>query len=201
MTVFYLVRHGLTAHTGSRLSGWEPGVHLTDEGVAQAEALSERLGEIPFKAVYSSPIERAIETARPIARRHGLEVRIRRGLGEVRYGKWTNRSFTTLRRTKLWGRVQRWPSGTRFPEGETLREVQTRAVTELENLAAEHPRQHVCCVTHADVIRLATAHFLGIHIDMFQRMVVSPASLTVLALGEDGPMVLAVNSSGAPDAK
>src|SRR5919106_6005263 len=194
MTTFYLVRHALTAHTGSRLSGWAPGVHLTDEGIAQAEAVAEGLADAGLDAVYSSPIERTLETARVIAAHHGLEVRIRRALGEVRYGKWTNRSFKTLTRTRLWTSVQRWPSGTRFPEGETLREVQARAVTEIERLREEHPRHRVCCVSHADVIRLVAAHYLGLHIDLFQRLVVSPGSITVIGIGDEGPRVLTVNA-------
>ena len=194
MTTFYLVRHALTAHTGSRLSGWAPGVHLTDKGIAQAEAVADGLADAGLDAVYSSPIERTLETARVIAAHHGLEVRIRRALGEVRYGKWTNRSFKTLTRTRLWTSVQRWPSGTRFPEGETLREVQARAVTEIERLREEHPRHQVCCVSHADVIRLVAAHYLGLHIDLFQRLVVSPGSITVIGIGDEGPRVLTVNA-------
>jgi probable phosphomutase (TIGR03848 family) len=197
MTFFYLVRHGLTAHTGNRLTGWSPGVHLTDEGVTQAESVAEGLAEGGLDAVYSSPIERTLETARVIASRHGLEVRIRRALGEVRYGKWTNRSFKMLTRTKLWSSVQRWPSGTRFPEGETLREVQARAVAEIERLRGEHPRQRICCVSHADVIRVIAAHYLGLHIDLFQRLIVFPGSITVIVIDDDGPKVLTVNATPA----
>jgi probable phosphomutase (TIGR03848 family) len=195
MTTFYLVRHGLTAHTGSRLSGWTPGIHLTEDGVAQAQAVADRLQEIQLEAVYSSPIERSLETARVVAESHGLDVRIRRALGEVRYGRWTNRSFKTLTRTKLWSTVQRWPSGARFPEGETLREVQARAVAEIERLREEHVREHICCVSHADVIRLIAAHYLGLHIDLFQRLIVGPGSITVIGIENEGPRVLAINAS------
>ena len=193
MTVIYLVRHGVTSHTGHKLSGWMPDIHLTDKGRAQAEAVADRLASVPFKAVYSSPIDRTMETARPIAARHGLPVRSRRYIGEVEFGKWEDRSFKTLRRTKLWGRVQRFPSGVRFPEGETLREVQVRAVDEIERISAEHPRDTVCCVSHADVIKLVLAHYMGLHIDLFQRLDVGPASTSVIAVREDGPMVLAMN--------
>jgi probable phosphomutase (TIGR03848 family) len=195
MTTFYLVRHGLTAHTGSRLSGWASGIHLSEDGVAQAQAVADRLSEVQVTAVYSSPIERSLETARVVAESHGLDVRIRRALGEVRYGRWTNRSFKTLTRTKLWSTVQRWPSGARFPEGETLREVQARAVAEIERLREEHAREHVCCVSHADVIRLIAAHYLGLHIDLFQRLIVGPGSITVVGIENEGPRVLAVNAS------
>ncbi|MDQ3986204.1 MAG: histidine phosphatase family protein [Actinomycetota bacterium] len=195
MTTFFLVRHGATAHTGQKLSGWLPDVHLTDEGRAQAEAAADYLARLPLKAVYSSPIDRTMETARPIADRHGLRVQTRRTLGEVEFGRWTDRSFKTLRRTKLWGVVQRFPSGARFPDGESLLEVQQRAVREVELLRMAHPRDSICCVSHADTIRLVVAHYLGVHIDLFQRIEVGAASITVIAVGDQGPRILAVNFS------
>ena len=201
MTVFYFVRHGVTAHTGHKLSGWIPGIHLTDEGRAQAEAAAGMLASVPFKAIYSSPIDRTMETAAPIARLHGLEIVQAPSLGEVEYGKWSNRTFKTLVRTKLWEKVQRYPSGVRFPEGETLREVQTRAVEEVESIAARHRKQIVCCVSHADVIRLLAAHYLGVHIDLFQRLTVAPASVSVIALNDGRPLVISLNSPPMNPAK
>jgi probable phosphomutase (TIGR03848 family) len=195
LTLLYLVRHGVTDHTGHRLSGWMEDVHLSEKGREQADAVAVLLAGIRFKAVYSSPIDRSVETARPIAARHDLGVKMRRNLGEVDYGTWTNRSFRSLARTKLWTTVQRYPSGARFPHGETLREVQTRAVTEVEKLVAQHPKQAICCVSHADVIRLVVAHFMGIHIDLFQRIVIGPASVSVVGLDEDGPRILSLNTS------
>lgn len=194
MTVFFFVRHGLTAHTGHKLSGWMPDVHLTGEGRLQAEAVADRLKDVPLKAVFASPIERTIETAEPIAARHKLKVEVREALGEVEYGNWTNRSLKVLARTKLWGVVQRWPSGARFPEGETLRAVQARAVDEIERIRVAHPKTAVCCVTHADVIRLVAAHYLGVHIDLYQRIVIGPASITAISIGDMGPVVLSLNS-------
>ena len=193
MTLFYLVRHGVTSHTGHKLSGWMPDIHLTEKGLAQAEAVAERLASVPLKAVYSSPIDRTMETARPIAARHGLSVRSRRYIGEVEFGRWEDRSFKTLRRTKLWGSVQKFPSGARCPDGETLREVQVRAVDEMERISAEHPRHAVCCVSHADVIKLVLAHYMGLHIDLFQRLDVGPASVSVITVSGDGSMVHAMN--------
>jgi probable phosphomutase (TIGR03848 family) len=196
MTTFFFVRHGVTTHTGHKLSGWMPGIHLSEEGLAQAEAVAEQLAEVPFQAIYSSPIERTMETARAIAARRELGIETAPGLGEVRYGKWSNRSFKSLARTKLWTTVQRWPSAARFPDGESLREVQFRAVDEVERLRAKHPRKLVCCVSHADVIKLVAAHYLGLHIDLFQRIDISPASVSVVALTDNGPpRVLALNSS------
>jgi broad specificity phosphatase PhoE len=120
-------------------------------------------------------------------------VLVRDDLGEVDYGAWTDRSFKMLRRTKLWTRVQRWPSGVRFPDGESLREVQVRSVAALEEICSEHRRKSVCVVSHADVIRLVVAHYLGVHIDLFQRISIGPASITILVVGDDGPKVVAVN--------
>lgn len=192
-TTFYLVRHGLTDHTGHRLSGWTPDVHLSEAGLAQAEATADSLERIPLAAVYASPLERTVETARVIASRHRLRVRTRRDVGEVDFGQWTNRSFRTLERTRRWRAVQRWPSGVRFPGGESLLEVQSRALAALEELCAVHPRQSVCVVCHAEVIRLVAAHFLGVHVDLFQRIVVAPGSITVVVVGGNGPLVLGLN--------
>jgi probable phosphoglycerate mutase len=195
MTTVFLVRHAVTSHTGKKLTGWLEGVPLTDEGISQAERVADALESVPFKAVYSSPIQRTLETARAIASRHGLQVRTTRKLGEVDYGRWTNRSFKVLVRTKLWGRVQRWPSGVRFPEGETLREVQARAVEEIDRLASENTRGPICCVSHADVIKLILAHYLGVHIDLFQRIAIAPASISVVRLTDFGPMVMSMNAT------
>jgi probable phosphomutase (TIGR03848 family) len=194
VTTFFFVRHGLTSHTGHKLSGWLPNVHLSDEGREQAKAVAERLEKVPFKAIYSSPIERTKETADAIAERHKLEVEVAPELGEVHYGKWTNRSFKSLVRTKMWATLQRFPSAARFPDGESLRAVQSRAVDEVEMLRARHPKGAVCCVSHADVIKLVAAHYLGLHIDFFQRIAIAPASVTVIAVTDDGPRVLALNA-------
>ncbi|MDQ3957412.1 MAG: MSMEG_4193 family putative phosphomutase, partial [Actinomycetota bacterium] len=192
MTTLWLVRHGVTSHTGHKLSGWLPDVHLTDEGRAQADAAAELLSRTNLEAVYSSPIDRTRETAAAIAARHGLPVRTRRTIGEVEYGKWTNKSFKVLSRQKLWGLVQRWPSSVRFPDGETLREVQSRALGEIEKIADEHPRAAVCVVSHGDVIKLVLAHYLGVHIDLFQRIVIAPGSVSGIVLLGEGPRVLSM---------
>lgn len=192
MTLVYLVRHAVTAHTGRRLSGWADGIPLSDAGRDEAAALADRLAEVPFDAIYASPIDRTLETARAIARVHALSVRTRKGLGEVDYGDWTGRSLHVLARTKLWQQVLRYPSAVRFPNGETLHEVQTRAVAEVERIRAEHPDGVVCCVSHGDVVKLVIAHHVGIHIDLFQRLVVAPASFSVLVLGSPGGARLVV---------
>lgn len=199
-TTFYLVRHGVTSDTAHRLTGWKEGVHLTEEGERQAEAVAERLSDVPLRAVYSSPIDRTLETAEFIARRHGLRVRKRKAIGEVRYGRWTNKPYRSLMKTKLWTIVQTYPSGARFPDGEGLWEAQNRALADIEKMRQAHPRQSICCVSHADVIKLVTAHYLGVHMDLFQRLDISPGSITVISLGDHGPRVHTVNTVPLPQA-
>jgi probable phosphomutase (TIGR03848 family) len=196
MSVLVLVRHGMTGATGTRLTGWTPGFHLSDEGRAQAERLAERLGHLPIRAVYSSPLERCRETAQPVARRLGLSIRVRPRLGEVRFGEWTGRTLAQLRRTKLWRRVQLVPSNVRFPGGESFVEVQERAVDELLRIAEAHPEDVVVVVSHADVLKLAIAHFAGMHQDAFQRLVVDPCSVSIVAIGDGTPRVVRVNDTG-----
>lgn len=200
-TAFFFVRHGVTAHTGHKLSGWMEGIDLTEEGRAQARVAAERLAEHRFAALYSSPIERCYQTAEIIGEVLRKQVEVTDELGEVRYGKWTDRSFKSLTKTKLWEVIQRQPSAARFPDGETLRDVQKRAVDEVERLAARHRGRSVCCVTHADVIRLVMAHYLGVHLDLYQRIMVGPASISVLSVGDMGPRVWAMNTiPGGSDA-
>nr|MDQ3879331.1 histidine phosphatase family protein [Actinomycetota bacterium] len=158
MTVFFLVRHAVTSHTGHKLTGWLPDVHLTDEGREQAEATAQALRGVHFEGIFSSPIDRTLETARIVAAPHKLRVSVRKSLGEVEYGRWTDRPLKSLMRTRLWRTVQSWPSGATFPDGESLREVQNRAIDEIETIRAGH-RGPVCVVSHGDVIKLITAHY------------------------------------------
>lgn len=200
MTVIYFVRHAVIADTGKRLSGRTPGLHLSEQGIEQARAAARSLAEAPLKAIYSSPIERCLETAEIVAEPHRrLEVQIEERLVEVDYGSWSNRTYASLRRTKLWSTVQRWPSSASFPGGEGIRDVQARAVTAVDALGKKHRRSHICCVSHADVIRVVMAHYLGVHLDLYQRLVISPASVTVLGIGADGPRVLALNRTPLDD--
>jgi probable phosphoglycerate mutase len=194
VTELYLVRHGVTSHTGHRLTGWAPGVPLSEDGRREAETAARALRGVKFKAVYSSPIDRTLETARLVAAPHDLEVVVRDGLGEVDYGKWTNRSLRSVARTKLWLQLRSWPSNTRFPGGETLRETQVRALAEIDRICSDHPRGAVCCVTHADVIRAVVAHFLGLHLDLIERITIGPASITLIAVAAFGPRVITVNA-------
>lgn len=195
MTLVLLIRHALNDWVGDRLAGWTPNVHLNDEGRQQALALAQRLATVELHAVYTSPLERAKETATMIAVPHGLEAQIREAIGEVRYGEWTGQELKKLVKDELWPAVQVYPSGTRFPGGETLREVQARAVTELDAICQAHPNSIVAVVSHADVIKVAVAHYAGLHLDLFQRLIISPASITALALGKMGPRIVRLNDT------
>ncbi|MDP9341382.1 MAG: MSMEG_4193 family putative phosphomutase [Actinomycetota bacterium] len=196
MPILLLVRHALTDATGKRLSGWTPDVHLSERGREQAQELVERLAPVRISALYSSPLERCRETAEPLATARRLEVRETEDIGEVRYGDWTGRTLAQLSRTKLWRSVQSTPSAVRFPGGETLLEVQQRAVRQAATIAAAHPKSVVALVSHGDVIRLLLAHYAGMHVDLFQRLVVSPASVSVVAAGEGVPRILRMNDTG-----
>jgi probable phosphomutase (TIGR03848 family) len=194
-TTLLLVRHALNDWVGDKLAGWTPDVHLNDKGKAQAEALCHRLADRPIAAVYSSPLERAVETARIVAAPHRLEVQIRAGMGEVRYGDWTGQSIKELAKEKAWQVVQFYPSGARFPGGEAIREMQARAVAELDELVVQHPAEIIVVVSHADVIKAVLAHYAGLHLDLFQRLVVSPASLSVVAFTPMGPRLVCLNDT------
>jgi probable phosphomutase (TIGR03848 family) len=194
-----LVRHALTEATGRRLSGRTPGIHLSDEGRRQAAQLAERLAPLPLAAIYASPLERCLETAEPIATSRRLSIQQIPELAEVDYGRWTGRSMPQLIRTALWKKVQQTPSAVTFPQGEGLIDAQRRSVAALETIAARHPKAVVAVVSHADVIRLVLAHFAGLHIDLFQRLIVSPASVSAVALGDRIPRIIRMNDTGALD--
>jgi probable phosphomutase (TIGR03848 family) len=188
-----LIRHAQNDWVGERLAGWTPGVHLNDEGRAQATALAHRLTEVPLSAIYSGPLERTLETAQPLADGHGLTVQVREDLGEARYGEWTGRNLKELGKEKLWPVIQVYPGGARFPGGESLREVQARLVAELDAIRDAHPGQIVAVVSHSDPIKLAVAHYVGLPLDLFQRLTISPASVTAFAFGHFGPRLICLN--------
>lgn len=226
-TLVLFVRHGRTPTTGAVLPGRAKGLHLSDEGRAQAVAAAERVaalvepGGAPsgggqprhgarspkpapsgrrgrrIEAVYASPLERARETAAPIAERLGLGVTIERGLLECDFGEWTGAELKALAKLAEWRTVQRWPSGWRFPGGESFPEMQARVLAAVGRLRSRHPGGTVVAVSHADPIKAAVADALGTHLDLFQRVVISPCSITAVAYGDAGPTVLAVNTTAA----
>ncbi len=198
-TTILLVRHGQTPTTGQVLPGRAPGLHLAEEGKQQAEITAANIAELKqVDAVYTSPLERAKETAAPIAKARGLRTKVNRGLLECDFGAWTGKQLKDLFKLPEWQTVQRAPSTFRFPEGESFTEMQTRMVGALDRLRAAHPGGTIVCVSHADTIKAAVAHAMGTHLDLFQRIVISPASVSAISYGAGGPVVLAVNSTGRP---
>ena len=195
MTTLLLVRHGHTDVAGKRLTGRAPGVHLNELGRRQAERLVERLDGVRIDAIVSSPLERCRETAAPLAKARGRAVDVGRAWIEVGYGEWTGRSISQLRRTKLWRRVMFAPSNVRFPGGESLLEVQGRAVDATLDIAARHARGTVVVVSHADVIRLLVAHLAGMHADHLQRLSIDTASITAVSISDGFPRLLTVNDT------
>ena len=197
MTTVLLVRHGLTAMTGPVLAGWTPGLHLTDAGAAQAKSLAARIADIPLKAVVSSPLERCQETAAPIAAERDLEVATDERIGECRYGDWTGQELKKLVKDPLWKVVQAHPSAATFPGGESLRETQARAVEAVRDWNARLGEDATwLLVSHGDVLKAVLADAMGLHLDLFQRIVVDPASLSVVRYTALRPFVLRVNDTG-----
>lgn len=195
MTTILLIRHAVNDYVKTgKLAGRLAGVHLNNEGMAQAEALGRRLADAPLKRIYSSPMERTMETAAAIAKHHPqLQVQKREEISEVDYGDWQGRAIGELRRRKMWGVVQEYPSRAAFPNGETMRAVQVRIVNAIEAIARQHPEQMIALVFHADLIKMALAHYLGMHLDVFQRIVISPASISALHLGHSRPFIAGLN--------
>jgi probable phosphoglycerate mutase len=193
MTTLLLVRHGLTAMTGPVLAGWTPDVHLNERGHEQASALCERLAPVPLAAVVSSPLDRCRETVAPL----GRDVEVDERLGECRYGDWTGQELKRLAKDPLWRQVQAHPSAVTFPGGESLRAVSARAVDAVRDWNARlGPDATWLACSHGDVIKAIVADALGLHLDQFQRVVVDPASLTVIRYTELRPFVVRVNDVG-----
>jgi probable phosphomutase (TIGR03848 family) len=195
-TKLVLARHAVTAQTGPLLSGRAPGIDLSDEGRRQAEALADRLAGLPVSAVFASPIERTTQTASAVAARHGLAVQSLPGVLEADYGDWTGQKIADLVKTDLWKVVQRTPSRASFPGGESLAAMQARIVAALDALVLEHTGKLLVVVSHADPIKAAIAHYTGVHLDLFQRIVVSPASVTAFEFGTYGVAMLKCNDTG-----
>jgi probable phosphoglycerate mutase len=192
-----LVRHGVTATTGIILPGRAPGLHLSERGVAQAEHVAERLGELPKRpvALYVSPLERTRETAAPIARALRLRPIAARGLLECDFGLWTGKKLNLLAKKPEWRAVQHAPSTFRFPDGESFTEMQLRMWTALERIAAKHRNRTVVVVSHADPIKAAVTYAQGVPLDLFQRTVISTCSISAIGFTNGTPVVLSVNNT------
>ena len=196
MPLFLLIRHGENdfVKTG-KLPGQIDGIHLNERGKKQAQALGDALKVVPIKAIYSSPLERAMETAEPIANERHLPIVPETDLRDADVGKWQGKSIKSLRLTNAWKIVQHSPSRFQFPEGESFPGVQTRIANILERIARKHnkPKDIVAVVFHADPIKLAVAHFLGLPLDHFQRLSCDTGSLTALYVGEMGANLIKLN--------
>jgi probable phosphoglycerate mutase len=172
-------------------------LHLADSGKKQAVHAAERIAELgKVNAIYSSPLERARETAAPISRALRVPVRIERGLLECDFGSWTGQSLRRLYKKPEWNAVQRTPSSFRFPDGESFVEMQSRMVGALDVIRRRHAGKTVVCVSHADPIKAAVAHAMGTPLDLFQRIVISTCSVTAILYSDAAPIVLTVNSTG-----
>lgn len=202
VTTFLLVRHGHCEPVGQAIAGRSAGVHLSERGKAEVTSLASRLSALPITAVYSSPLERALETAAPIAERKGLLVATAPGLIEIDFGEWTGKTLAELDRLPAWQAFNRFRSGARIPGGEGPADVLSRSLAELDRLSRAHPdsRDLVVVVSHGDVLRSLVAHFLGCPLDLLHRFELSPASVSVLQLESYGPRLLQLNwTADGPD--
>ena len=198
-TRLLLVRHAVTAETGTILSGQARGIELSEEGRGQAKALGERLADLPIDAVYASSLERARQTAEAVAEPHGLDVVELAGVEDYDVGEWTGRKLKELVKDDLWRVIQVAPSRVVFPGGEGLSAMQARAVSAVDGVVARHPGELAVVATHADIIKAVVAHAIGLHLDLFQRLVVSPASVTALVFHGPFPTLVTFNDTGALD--
>jgi len=199
MNRLLLIRHAMNDWVGKRVAGWTPGISLNEEGQTQAARLAEWLQSVPLEAIYSSPLERAVETADPIAISHGLDIEIRDSIGESRYGELDGKRIEEIFKSELWEQWLRHPSRTRFPGAETTYEVQVRVVAALEQILQDHPEGNIAVVSHADPVRVAVAHFIGLPLDLVGRLWVSPASVTTMRFDEWGPRLTHLSHTGSLD--
>ena len=198
MTILLLIRHASNDYIKeNRLAGLTPGVHLNEQGKSEADALARRLAPISLHAIYSSPLERARETADAIAQCQKLTVQIRHDLAEVDVGEWTGKPIKELGETDAWRRMLAQPIGFQFPGGECIERIQGRMVKAIDAIVIAHPNQIVAIVSHADPIKIALAYYLEMDGNQFDRLAVDPASVSVLIFGERGPVLFRLNDSGA----
>ncbi len=196
MTTFLLVRHGETDAVGKLLMGWAAGWRLNQTGRTQARTLAERLRRLPVRAVYTSPLERALETAEAIASCHGMTPIPLDDLGEMRIGSWEGRNFQELDRDPEWRRFNVVRTLVRPPGGELMLETQARMVRRLLSLRSDHDSGTVVTVSHADPLRAVVAYFLGISLDAVLRFEIGLTSVTVLEMGKEHARILCVNETG-----
>lgn len=194
MPTLLLIRHGENDYLAkNKLPGRIPGIHLNKHGHEQAAQLAQSLSKLPIKAIYCSPLERAIETAEPLARSLGLEIQLRPDLTDTDVGEWEARSWKVLGRTRLWKVIQKTPSQFQFPGGESFVQIQERVVGALDDIVSAHSDELIAVVFHADPIKLAVAHYLGLGLDNFQRLTANTGSVTILKTDGSSVKLLALN--------
>ena len=198
MANFLFIRHGAHDYLGRAIAGRKAGVRLNELGRQQAAHLPDKLSLLSINAIYSGPLERVRETAEPLCQRRQLPLQIDDAFTEVNVAEWEDRPFTDLAKEPLWQRFNSFRSSTSAEGGELMLEVQARALRKLNELRAQH--EFVVIVTHGDVVRAVMAHFLGMHLDLFFRIEIDPASLSLLELGDDFAVVRLLNapSTGSP---
>ncbi|HVF84943.1 MAG TPA: histidine phosphatase family protein [Abditibacteriaceae bacterium] len=196
MTVFFLIRHALHSFGGEAIAGRTPEVHLSPQGQEQAIQLGERLSRVSFEAIYSSPMERTQETAVAIAARQNVAVQVRPEINELDFGDWMGQRLDDLRPQETWKQFNSFRSGTRAPNGELMLETQNRIVSFMQGLRAQHSSGNVALVSHADVIKSAVAYYMGVPLDLFSRIEISPASVSVIVVTDYGPWILGLNHTG-----
>jgi probable phosphoglycerate mutase len=194
MTTFFLIRHASCSGLGRMLWGRTPGICLNEKGKLQARRLAERFQWISLPAIYSSPLERAVETAETIARTMKLEVRKNHAFDEIHFGDWTGKAFEALSGDERWRQFNTQRSTATIPGGESFLNVQSRVVTELNELSTQHGNERVAIVSHADVIKAAVGYFTATPIDLLHRIEISPCSVSVLALDRDDARLLTINN-------
>ena len=197
MTRFFLIRHATTDMVGQRFAGRLPGVPLNAEGRAQAQQLAARLAQVPLAAVYSSPLERAWHTAEPIARAHQQVPVVCDDFLEMDFGDWTNRTFAELASDRQFALFNSFRSSTRIPGGELMREAQARMLAGLDQLRARHPQATVAVVSHSDLLKSALAYYAGIPLDLFQRLEIGPASVSIVEVYAETARLVLLNDTGA----
>lgn len=196
MCIILLIRHGSNPAVGKRATGRLPGIHLDEQGRVEAEGLVERLSAMDVAAIVSSPMERTVETAQPLAVSLGLEIEKWEEFSEMDIGEWSGREFKKLLDDPLWQRYNAFRTGTRPPGGELMVEVQQRMVTGIEKIRRDYPAGVVAIFSHADPIKAALAYYAGIPLDFVSRLEISLVSVSILSIDDYGPRLLCMNSTG-----
>lgn len=196
MTKFLLIRHATNNTVGKVLAGRTQGIHLNEEGQQQARNLVQQLAHVPIEAIYSSPLERAVETALPLAQAIKLETIVNDDFLEINFGEWNGRSFEDLNKDPQFQLFNSFRSCTRIPGGELMLEAQARIVNGIATLRKKHPTETVAIFSHADLIKAAIAYYAGIHLDMFQRIEISPASVSIISIDDYTAKIHLLNHTG-----